>query len=109
MCPLAKKRQFHCQNCASACEIYKKGKAHRVLVCPSCGVIASNPQVLGKIAKRGAKALIGEIPGASLIMEGVGLAGDIFGKKKQARAETPRTQNKLTSFEKALLLERLEH
>lgn len=38
-----KKHQFHCEKCSSPCEIYKKGKAHRVLVCPNCGVIATNP------------------------------------------------------------------
>lgn len=46
-----KSHQFHCQACGSACDIYKKGKAHRVLVCPSCGVLATNPTVLGKVAK----------------------------------------------------------
>ncbi len=38
-----KKRQFHCERCGNPCEIYKKGKKHRVLVCPECGVIATNP------------------------------------------------------------------
>ena len=34
---------FHCSHCDNACMIYKKGKAHRVLVCPKCGVLATNP------------------------------------------------------------------
>jgi len=42
---MTKKRQFHCQQCGHACDIYKKGKNHRVLVCPSCGVLATNPTV----------------------------------------------------------------
>ena len=42
---MAKKRkhQFHCERCGSGCEIYKKGKGHRVLVCPRCGILATNP------------------------------------------------------------------
>jgi len=47
----SKKRQFHCEKCGLPCEIYKKGKKHRVLVCPRCGVLATNPTALGKIAK----------------------------------------------------------
>lgn len=62
-----KKRQFHCNQCSSPCEIYKKGKKHRVLVCPHCGVLATNPtlpffeqrQALGKkLAKSGAISAI---------------------------------------------------
>jgi hypothetical protein len=37
------KHQFHCERCGSPCDIYKKGKNHRVLVCRKCGVIATNP------------------------------------------------------------------
>jgi len=42
------KHNFHCEKCASECTIYKKGKNHRVLVCPKCGVLATNPFSLGK-------------------------------------------------------------
>lgn len=52
-----KKHSFHCQKCGSECTIYKKGKAHRVLVCPECGVIATNPSVVGKIIKGVAKSV----------------------------------------------------
>lgn len=38
-----KKHVFHCSECGSACEIYKKGKNHRVLICPKCGILATNP------------------------------------------------------------------
>lgn len=46
----SKKRQFHCEKCGNPCEIYKKGRKHRVLVCPKCGVIATNPLPLAAIA-----------------------------------------------------------
>lgn len=38
-----KRKQFHCQTCGNPLEIYRKGKSHRVLVCPSCGIVATNP------------------------------------------------------------------
>jgi len=85
-----RKHQFHCQNCTSPCDIYKKGKNHRVLVCPNCGVLATNPKVGKLLAKRGAKALLGEIPGASLIMEGVGAVSDIRKNKKGNETDLPR-------------------
>jgi len=37
-----KKHAFHCEKCDSECMIYRKGRAHRVLVCPKCGVLATN-------------------------------------------------------------------
>lgn len=64
-----KKRVFHCSKCDSPCEIYKKGKGHRVLVCPQCGIIASNPLplIVGAgmaLAKSGlAKKAIGAVSG----------------------------------------------
>lgn len=85
-----KRRVFHCEKCGGECEIYRKGKKHRVLVCHSCGVLARNPSVLKSLAKRGVKAALGEIPGASLIMEGVGLVGDIAGSRKEKKS-TPTT------------------
>lgn len=86
---MAKKRrhQFHCQRCASPCEIYKRGKGHRVLVCPECGVLATNP-IVKSLVKRGAKALLGEVPGASLIMEGAGLVGDVLKGGKSEKSNT---------------------
>jgi len=73
------KHSFYCEKCNSPCLIYRKGKNHRVLVCPQCGVLATNgkAKLAGKIAKRAGKAILGEVPGASLVMEGLGLAGDI--------------------------------
>jgi transposase len=38
----AEKHTFYCDVCHSPCIIYKKGKKHRVLVCPRCGVLATN-------------------------------------------------------------------
>lgn len=45
-----RKHQFHCNSCNSPCEIYKKGKGHRVLVCPNCGILATNPLPLIPLA-----------------------------------------------------------
>jgi len=60
-----KKRQLHCGKCGNAADFYKKGRGHRLLVCPKCGVIASNPLPLAAIAMaapailEGAKGLMG--------------------------------------------------
>lgn len=51
------KHQFHCEKCGSGCTIYRKGKSHRVLVCPNCGVLATNPFSLGKAVLGAAKTL----------------------------------------------------
>jgi hypothetical protein len=52
---MAKKHSFHCQTCGEECTIYKKGKGHRVLVCPKCGVLATNPIKLGGIVGKAFK------------------------------------------------------
>lgn len=105
-----KKHNFHCQHCGSECQIYKKGRGHRVLVCPHCGVIATNPTLAGSLLKFGA----GFIPGVGPIASG--LIGAVQDAKASKQAQQPAqtqtthtTGNHLTSFEKALLLERLEH
>ncbi len=64
-----KKHQFHCEKCGQPCEIYKKGKKHRVLVCPECGVIATNPLPL--------------VAGAML----ASAASSLFKKKEKPTAE----------------------
>jgi hypothetical protein len=47
-----KKHPFHCEKCNSECMIYKKGKGHRVFVCPECGVLATNGRgIIRKVAK----------------------------------------------------------
>lgn len=56
------KHTFHCERCGSPCMIYKKGKAHRVLVCPHCGVLATNPFSFRKSLKGATKGAIGSIP-----------------------------------------------
>jgi len=73
-----KKHQFHCEKCQSPCEIYKKGKKHRVLVCPKCGVIATNPLPLALIA-----AL------APTIIEGV---SSLISKPKSSKSERQTTE-----------------
>lgn len=60
---MAKKRTFHCAVCGSPCEIYKKGKKHRVIVCSRCGVIASNPIPLAAAAAPILKAVGGYVAG----------------------------------------------
>jgi len=65
---MVKKRQFHCQTCGNPCETYRKGRKHKVLICPHCGVIATNPLPLALLAA------------APSIIEGV---SGIFGKKKK--------------------------
>lgn len=102
---MKKKHQFHCQHCNSPCEIYKKGKGHKVLVCPHCGVIATNP-ISFKGALGAAASSIPLVGG--LVSYGI----ENVGGKRTPSAQAPITyqkENKLTAFEKALLLERLEH
>ncbi len=67
-----RKHQFHCQYCGSGCEIYKKGKGHRVLVCPNCGVLASNPLPL----------LAAALPLAGKLLKGAGKVVGLGGKDK---------------------------
>lgn len=57
--------------------IYRKGKKHRVLVDDRGNVVAYNG-LFKKGIKRGAKALLGEVPLASTVMEAVGFAGDVL-------------------------------
>lgn len=57
-----KKRVFHCSKCGNPTETYKKGRKHRVIICPRCGIIASNPLPLLALA---ASALPSVIEGAS--------------------------------------------
>jgi len=100
-----KKRQFHCGHCGSPCEIYKKGRRHRVLVCPHCGVIATNPislrGVLGSVA--GSIPLIGGV--AQYAIENIG------GRKTDSIKSTPSATpsiSRLSTFQKAIALEALE-
>ncbi len=110
-----KKHQFHCNLCHSACEIYKKGRKHRVLVCPHCGVLATNP---------GLGALIGGavgsiIPGAGTAAGAAlgGLAEGAISHFTSRRREPARVDSsnpsaphpgRLTNFQKAIALEALE-
>lgn len=101
-----KKHQFHCQKCNEECTIYKKGKGHRVLVCPRCGVLATNPISFRGLASAAASSIpiVGGV--ASYLVDNVG------GKKITPSANAPHTDkidSHLSAFEKALLLERLEH
>ena len=61
--------------------IYKKGKKHRVLVCPQCGVLATNPTIAGKILKAGVSA----IPVVG------GVASSIIGDIQAGKEAKPKT------------------
>ena len=77
----ASKHTFYCDACHSPCMIYKKGKAHRVLVCPRCGVLATNGllSVLGGAIGSAIVPGAGTAVGAAL---GSGIEGLIGSKKK---------------------------
>jgi len=77
-----KKHQFHCMECNTPLEIYKKGKSHRILFCPSCNkVVAMNPSIFGKIAKGIAKSV-------PILGTAVSVGEELF-KKKAVEGTTP--------------------
>jgi DNA-directed RNA polymerase subunit RPC12/RpoP len=39
-----KKKGWKCNRCGQSVNIYRKGKKHRIMHCPVCGVIAINPK-----------------------------------------------------------------
>lgn len=115
-----KKRSFRCNMCQSECTIYKKGRKHRVLVCPRCGVLATNPG-LGATIGAGIGSAI--LPGAGTAVGGFlgNIAETALFKKKAAGSSgidlpagvAPQqrqviAKNVLSNFERALLLEQLE-
>jgi hypothetical protein len=98
-----KKHTFHCGDCGSPCSIYKKGKGHRILVCPKCGVIATNPLPLLALAA------------STLAPMAIDAAKGLLtkrGKTKSLSADVPeRVQSckmNKTIFDKAVMLEALE-
>lgn len=86
------KRQFHCEKCNSPCTIYKKGKKHRVLVCPRCGVLATNPfSAGGALGGAATGATIGSVvPGVgTAIGAGVGgLIGGFYGGEEKPKTRS---------------------
>jgi hypothetical protein len=61
------KKEFHCQKCNEAIQIYKHGKKHRVLVCPKCGILATNPlatlpEEVALAPETGGLSLLPELP-----------------------------------------------
>jgi hypothetical protein len=80
---MAKKHDhhFYCEHCKAQCMIYRKGKHHRVLVCPHCGVLATNG-LGGAIAKIGAKTLLKSIPGVGTAISLAEGAAEIYGAVK---------------------------
>ena len=101
-----RKHNFHCQQCGSQCTIYKKGKGHRVLVCPIHGVIATNPTLAGRLL-RGAASAIPVVGGvASEIISGI-QENKAVKKGTTAHIPTEHIQHR-TAFDKAVMLELLE-
>lgn len=100
----ARKHQFHCEKCASPCEIYKKGKNHRVLVCPSCGVLATNPFSLGRaISGATTGAAVGSaVPGIGTAAGAVvGALGSGFtGGEKESKPTMQTSVNRFTTEER---------
>ena len=102
-----KAHAFHCNHCASPCTIYKKGRGHRVLVCPNCGVIATNPTLAGSIFK----GVVGAVPIVGGVASGVigGIQEHKAQKSSAKRSAQPiEVHHGKTSFEKALMLELME-
>lgn len=111
-----KKANFHCDKCHSACTIYKKGRKHRVLVCPHCGVLATNPFSLSGLATGAATgAGTGALFGGAGALPGAIIGGALGAFKKKEREPAKGTYDagehrtsKLSAFEKAMLLEMAE-
>lgn len=49
------KHVFHCAKCQNSCQILRKGRGHRVLLCPNCGILATNPLPLAALLVPAAK------------------------------------------------------
>lgn len=71
-----KKKGFRCEKCNSEIQIYRRGKGHRLFVCPSCGILASNPLPL----------LAGALLAKKAVQVGSSLLGGIGTKRER---ETP--------------------
>jgi len=96
-----KKHQWHCAHCGNPCEIYKKGKGHRILDCPQCGIIAKNPTMAGKLIKGIARSVpvVGGVAGE--IIEG------IQEKKERKEPRAPQRDKAYYSYKEKLLEEAL--
>jgi len=78
---MVRKRVWHCNHCGSSCEVYKKGKKHRVIVCPRHGIIAANPGMLGGAIELASSFI--PIPGAAMVGK---VAGKMLGGGKKTDA-----------------------
>lgn len=109
-----KKHDFHCKKCNSTCTIYKKGKGHRVLVCPRCGVLATNPfSVSDTLGDAAAGAAIGSIvPGigttaGAIIGGGIGAVSGYLGgedKPKHVEGSVPHHERARMNSDQRLLI-----
>ena len=82
-----RKHVFYCNECGMPCMMYKKGKSHRVLVCPKCGVLATNG--IGTILGGAVGSII---PGAGTALGatiGTAAEGLFKSRKKSTPTTTP--------------------
>jgi hypothetical protein len=87
---MAKKHLWHCERCGNECMIYKKGKNHKVLVCPHHGVIATNP--ISGLVKGLVKGGLSAVPVVGGLLSGVagGLMDSAGGSGKTPTQTQPR-------------------
>ncbi len=88
------KKHIYCQKCGNICNWYKKGKNHRVLVCPKCGILAHNPIPWATIGKIGGSLI--PIPGASIVGEMLGSAVEGASSNEKPAKTTISTREKGT-------------
>lgn len=83
-----KKHHWLCGQCEHPCEVYKKGKSKKTLVCPTHGIIAHNPSPFKKIADIATDF----VPGGRIVKNVLGVAGlnPFDEKEKQHSSSTPR-------------------
>ena len=94
---MKRKRQFHCEKCGSPCEIYRKGKKHRVLICPECGVLATNPlPLLGLAASLIPKAVKGAVGFVKKMLSGGNSALSPSSSFTPTKAEPPASRQVIT-------------
>jgi len=116
------KHAFHCEHCNSECMIYKKGKSHRVLVCPHCGVLATNGKfkdilkTVGGITSIGSGTLGAMLPkktqqGVTDVLKNVpylGTAIEYGESQSESNVGVPRIDKKMSRIPKPKNEERLK-
>ncbi len=95
------KHQFHCEKCQNECMIYKKGKNHRVLVCPHCGVLATNGK-LSELSKR-SNVLLRNPKTKSAFVEGFAGFKNPFSSDTPQKTQQPHYVDRFTAEERVEL------